>query len=540
MAKSNKAAKKAANLAKKNAEALAKAKKAAQKEEAKVVETTVVEPEKKEETKVESKQTPYESYMAYKSNPHMGMLFQTIEKDDHGIEQITTKWKNHETNETFETKFPTSNVKKGDGIELDKLREQAEKGLKEYYAEKKAKETPKEEKKVETKKEEKKTAKKKDQVIIPETVEPKTATPSKKIDSMTITKGLAALANHERIDENHQIDFLKLMSEAYLSNPDAKISPEQKAAYQEVFDGGMCQLTLLYAAQLEEEGRAILKGVSVTKEVFPLAKQQFCEMYGVDVKALPGKKDGQMTIEFETVPEEVKEAAKADAKAVTKGIPEASTELSEEEKLNAVRAILSRNNASDGYVPCRMATNIHDALTWARIAFDIKSEEPQVTLATLYQKFNNTKTLCLSGYMRKAWGATNANHSPFITHALIHKDFEGMPYTEKQIAEMVKVMIAAYAETSVTPENDFAKCILPVNTITSSMTADIIKKIVKKDELINKTIPGAKIYNSVANVYGNSESPKLLRGKLDELAGYYKSPIQKLANYADESAYSKK
>ena len=64
------------------------------------------------------------------------------------VEIITTKWKNTENNEEVETAFSASFVKKGDGIDLKKLREQAEKGLKEYYAEK-AKETPKEEPKPE-------------------------------------------------------------------------------------------------------------------------------------------------------------------------------------------------------------------------------------------------------------------------------------------------------------------------------------------------------------------------------------------------------
>lgn len=547
---SKKAAKKAANLA---------AKKTADKKVEKTTVETTAKADTPDVTTVSKeptpKKTPYESYLFYKKHPHMGMLSQKIEKDSKGVEQIITKWKNHETNESVITSFSVSSVKEGDGIDLKKLREQAEKGLKEYYKENTVQptETPKEEKKEVKKTESKKKKEKKEEVIIPEEV--KEAIPEKAIvERKTITTGLAHVVNNERMDENHQVEFLSLLHKAYLDNPDSEISPERKAAYKEVFDGGMCQLTLLYAAQLEAEGKAILKGVNVTKEIFPLAKKQFCDMYGVEIKALPGKDSNQLVINFEDIPQEIKKAADADAKATkTTDIPEADVALSEEEKLNAIRNILSRSNASHGTVPCRMATNVKDAIEWARKAFEIKSEEPQVTLATLYQKFNDTKTLCLTGFMRKAWGSTTVNRTPFITHALLEKDFEGI-YNAKQVAELAKVMMSASAESSVTDKNDFASIIKTVNIINSGMNDNMIKSIVKKEEVIpfavdglvddkkNNGIPGAKVYSTLANIYGFAslgDSDKQLKNKLNEISKLYKSPIVRLANYVDESAYSK-
>lgn len=554
---------KKATLAERNREALAKAKANAKKAEetvkepeVKTAETKVEEPvkEEKKQTPV-SKKTPYETYLEFKKHPHMCMVSQTISKNDKGVEIITTEWKNGDTGETgLKQEFSASFVKKGDGIDLAKLREQAKLGMIEYQKKNAVKvEETKQEEKPAPKAEEKKPKKEKEKVIIPEEVRDEEKKPiAKKQDaSMTITQGLAKLANHERIDENHQVDFLNLMYRAYLDNPNATIPEEHKAAMREVFDGGMLQLSLILAAQLEEEGKT-LAGIEIQKEMYPAIKKLFLERYGVETKALPSKtNDNQLVIDFTEVPAEVKKAAKADAQALKKPeIPEPDPALSEEDKLDAIRGILSRSNASEGtVVPCRMATNVKDAIDWARQAFSITSEDPQVTLATMYQKFNDAKTLCLTGFMRKTWGSTTVNRNPFITHALVRKDFEGM-YDEKQVAELVKVMMAAHVEAENTKDGTDV-----LNSIISGMDDKMIKKILNKEELIplaikgltddkrNNGVPGAKVYATIANMYGFTglgNEAKLMKDKLNELKGLYKGSIGRLAFYADESAYSKK
>lgn len=555
---------KKATLADRNREALAKAKENAKKSEESAKAAEVKNPETKEVEEKKptpaSKKTAYETYLEFKKHPHMCMISQTIAKNDKGVEIITTEWKNGDTGETgLKQEFSASFVKKGDGIDLKKLREQAKLGMEEYQKKNavKAEESPKEEKKEdpkpEPKKEEKKETKKekKEKVIIPEVVEEEKKAPVKKQDaSMTIAQGLAKLANHERIDENHQVDFLNLMYRAYLDNPNATIPEEHKNAMREVFDGGMLQLSLVLAAQLEEEGKTIA-GIKVEKEMYPAIKQLFLERYGVETRALPGKDDTQLIIDFKEVPEEVKKAAAADAQALKKvEIPEPDPALSEEDKLDAIRGILSRSNASEGVtVPSRMATNVKDAIDWARQAFSITSEDPQVTLATMYQKFNDAKTLCLTGFMRKTWGSTTVNRNPFITHALLRKDFEGM-YDEKQIAEMVKVMMAAHVESEKTPDGTNI-----LNSIISGMDDKMIKNILNKDEMIpfavkgltddkkGNGVPGAKVYATIASMYGFTglgNEAKLMKDKLNELKGLYKGSVGRLAFYADESAYSKK
>ena len=144
MSKKNKGGKTPSAKAARNLEALKKAKEAALAAEVKEqqkVETPPVE-EKKEEPKPEPKptpapkKTPYESYLEYKKHPHMMILSQTIEKNDKGVEIVTTQWKNTETNEgakgELKTQFSASFVKKGDGIDLKKLREQAKLGMEEF------------------------------------------------------------------------------------------------------------------------------------------------------------------------------------------------------------------------------------------------------------------------------------------------------------------------------------------------------------------------------------------------------------------------
>lgn len=549
---------KKATLADRNREALAKAKANAKKseeiaEEAKVTTVETKEVEEKKPTPA-SKKTPYETYLEFKKHPHMCMLSQTIEKNDKGVEIITTEWKNSETGETgLKQQFSASFVKKGDGIDLAKLREQAKLGMEEYQKKNAVKAEEKKEEPVSKTEEKKETKKeKKEKVIIPEEVKPeeKKVVAKKQNAAVTITQGLAKLANHERIDENHQVDFFNLMYRAYLDNPNATISEEHKAAMQEVFDGGMLQLSLVLAAQLEEEGK-ILTGIEVKKEMYPLIKKLYLERYGVETNALPGKSDGQLVIDFAEIPAEVKKAAAADAQALKKAeIPEPDPALSEEDKLDAIRGILSRSNASEGVtVPSRMATNVKDAIDWARQAFSITSEDPQVTLATMYQKFNDAKTLCLTGFMRKTWGSTTVNRNPFITHALLRKDFEGM-YDEKQVAEIVKVMMAAHVESE---KKEDGTNIL--NGIISGMDDKMIKRILNKEEMIpfvvkgltddkkGNGVPGAKVYSTIANMYGFTglgDEAKLMKNKLNELKGLYKGSIGRLAFYADESAYSKK
>lgn len=418
----------------------------------------------------------------------------------------------------------------------------------------------KEDKKPEPEKSQKKEEKKKEEkveTIIPETVDINKEKTEKQ-PPIDITRGVAMIANKERIDENHQVELLSLIRKTYIDT-DEDLPREQVAAMKEVYSGGLCQLCLLYAMQLEQEGKSILKGITITKDVYPQIKNQFLNMYGVDVKALPTKDGKQLNLEFETVPEDVKKAAKADAKATKFEIPEADPKLTEEEKLNALRGILSRSNIAEGTkinATQRMALNVKDAIEWANKAFEVKSDNPTTTLALMYSKFNQTKTLCLKGLMSKASGALIGNNSPYIAHSLLYKDFEGLGYNEQQIADFVKVMLANSAEEFATEKTGADTSVTIFNDMLSkSSTNEIIKKIANKEENIPVTIEGMiegkynkdfvnkikgdKIFSVINNMYNLGDSTQLVQEKLTEIAGLYKDPVKRLANYIDESAYSK-
>lgn len=433
--------------------------------------------------------------------------------------------------------------------------------------------TAKEEQKVEKPKTEKKEEKKEDkkpeqtekknaktqktekvETIIPETVEQKT----EKKPPINITQGVNMIANRERIDENHQVDLLNLIRKTYIDT-DEDLPREQVAAMKEVYSGGLCQLCLLYAMQLEQEGKSILKGITITKEVFPQVKKQFLNMYGVDVKALPTGDGSQLNLEFEEIPDETKKAAKADAKATKFEIPEANPKLSEEEKLTALRGILSRSNVAEGSkisATQRMALNVKDAINWANKAFEVKSDNPTTTLALMYSKFNDTKTLCLKGLMSKTVGSLCGNNSPFIAHGLLVKDFEGLGYDEQQIADFAKVMLASNAEQVSTEPKGADSLIAIYNSIAEASSADeVIKEIAEKKAdipikvagviesklnqgLINN-IKGDKVASAINNLYNLGDSPQLIQNKLTEIAALYKTPVKRLANYIDESTYAK-
>ena len=125
MAKRNKGGKTPSAKAARNLEALKKAKEA--------VEDSKPEEKKPEEKPAEQKkggvyQTPmgksaYETHMLCTKSPYMSLLSLKIEKDSKGIENIKAEWKNNETSETTSVLFPVSNVKKGDGIDVKRIKE---------------------------------------------------------------------------------------------------------------------------------------------------------------------------------------------------------------------------------------------------------------------------------------------------------------------------------------------------------------------------------------------------------------------------------
>lgn len=560
MSKKNKGGKTPSAKAARNLEALKKAKAAVEATETKV-ETPPVE-EKKEEKKPEPKPTPapkktsYESYLEYKKHPHMMIVSQTVEKNDKKVEIITTKWKNTENNEEVETAFSASFVKKGDGIDLKKLREQAEKGVKEYYAEK-AKETPKEdpkpeptpdpqpEPKKEEKKEEKKPAAKKakkEEVIIPEEVKPEEVKPKPIVKPEV--KTTVAIKN-DRIDANHGIELMKSF-ESRAAEMDK--NTELYRSMREQADIMLFVYGKQWVDQCIADGdEAYLK---VSEAMYNRMAVIGRDLLGITVKALPDKKDGQMTIDFketlETAPAEVKESIEADAKKEKPSdvIPEANVSATEEEKIKAIDSILRMRNGIGG--------NLHNAIQFSKNAFpELKDALPAQVVAFIYSKVVNSTYL--NGVANAIMGNLMGNGSIIASHAWLKKQMAGLAYDETDVANIVKVVLA----NGLNGKGDYDILSKSCSNYIKQMNNDLINRIVSaktpKDEAklkingkytelgaVQQTISATKFINRVKDAYGADMGDKLLKQTMQRIMGLYSDGLKPLALYVEKSTYAVK
>ena len=561
MSKKNKGGKTPSAKAARNLEALKKAKEAAIVVEVKEQEKVEVKTEEKvEEKKPEPKptpapkKTPYESYLEYKKHPHMIILSQKIEKNDKGVEIITTYWKNTETNEgeknELATSFSASFVKKGDGIDLKKLREQAAKGLKEYYAEK-AKETSKEDPKSESttdsqpepKKEEKKPAAKKakkEEVIIPEVVKPEEVK-HKEIKPTIVTPKVTT----DRIDANHGIELMKSFENraAELENV-----TELHKAMREQADIMLFVYGKKWVDQCVADGdEAFLK---VSESMYHRMAIVGRDLLGITVKALPDKKDGQMTIDFketlETAPAEVKESIEADAKKEKPSdvIPEANISATEEEKIKAIDSILRMRNGIGG--------NLHNAIQFSKNAFpELKDALPAQVVAFIYSKIVNSTYL--NGVTNAIMGNLMGNGSIIASHAWLKKQMSGLAYDETDVSNIVKVILA----NGLNNKGDYDVLSKSCNNYIKQMNSDLINRIVSaktpKDEAklkingkytelgaVQQTISATKFINRIKDAYGADMGDKLLKQTMQRIMGLYSDGLKPLALYVEKSTYAVK
>ena len=559
MSKKNKGGKTPSAKATRNLEALKKAKEAALAAEVKEQEKVDTPPpaeEKKEDPKPEPKptpapkKTPYESYLEYKKHPHMMILSQTIEKNDKGVEIITTQWKNTETNEgakgELKTQFSASFVKKGDGIDLKKLREQAKLGMEEYQ---KQNATKVEDPKPEPKKEEKKPAvkkAKKEEVIIPEEVKPEDIKP-KEVKPTQITKVSAAPVK-DRIDANHGIELMKSFE-----NRAAELEKgtELHRAMREQADIMLFVYGKAWVDQCIADGdEAFMK---VSEKMYNRIAVIGQDLLGITVKALPDKKDGQMTIDFketiETAPEEVKKALDEDSKKDKPSdvIPEANPSATEEEKIKAIDTILRMKNGIGG--------NLHNAIQFSKNAFpELKDASPAQTIAFIYSKI--VTSTYLTGVANAIMGNLMGNGSIIASHAWMKKMMNGLDYNETEIADIVKVVLA----NGLNKRGEYDVLSKSCNKYIKQMNDDLINRIIAaktpKDEanlkisgkytelnccmpngVVQTTIEATKFINRIKEVYGAGLNNKLLKQTMQRIMGLYSDGLKPLNVYVEKSTY---
>ena len=558
MSKKNKGGKTPSAKATRNLEALKKAKEAALAAEAKEQEKEATPPpveEKKEEPKPEPKPTPapkktiYESYLEFRKHPHMMMVSQTIAKNDKNTEIITTKWKNTETNEETIHAFSASFVKKGDGIDLKKLREQAKLGMEEFQKKNAVKvtESPKEETKAEEpKKEEKKPAvkkPKKEEVIIPEEVKPEEVKP-KEVKPTQVTK-VAPVSTKDRIDANHGIELMKSFENRA---KELEKGTELHRAMREQADIMLFVYGKAWVDQCIADGdEAFMK---VSESMYNRMAIVGRDLLGITVKALPEKKDGQMTIDFEktleTASEEVKKALDEDSKKEMPSnvIPEANASATEEEKIKAIDTILRMKN--------RIGGNLHNAIQFTKNAFpEFKDACPAQVVAFIYSKI--VTSTYLTGVANAIMGNLMGNGSIIASHTWLKQMMNGLDYNETEIADIVKVILA----NGLNKRGEYDVLSKSCNKYIKQMNDDLINRIIAaktpKDEAnlkisgkypelgaVQMNISSTKFINRIKEAYGADLSNKLLKQTMQRIMGLYSDGLKPLNVYVEKSAYATK
>lgn len=549
MSKKNKGGKTPSAKAARNMEALKKAKENLAKKAVETKETIAEKPieKPKEDPKPEPKptpapkKTPYESYLEYKKHPHMMMLSSTVEKNDKGVEIVTIKWKNTETNEGAKgdlvTSFSASFVKKGDGIDLPKLREQAAKGLKEYYAAN-AETSQKEDPKPEPKKEEKKpVSKKKEKVIEPEIVKPEEVKPKPVIPTV-INK------TTDRIDANHGIELMKSFEKRA---EELEKDTELYRAMREQADIMLFVYGKAWVDQCVADGDQALMRVS--QQMYERIAQIGHDLLGITVKALPNN-NGQMTIDFqetlETAPVETKKAIEEDAKKARPSdtLPEANISATEEEKIKAIDSILRMKNGIGG--------NLHNAIQYSKNAFpELKDAVPAQVVAFIYSKIVNSTYL--TGVANAIMGNLMGNGSIIASHAWLKQMMNGLAYNETEIADIVKVVLA----NGLSKRGDYAVLSKSCTKYIKQMNDDLINRILNaktpKDEAnlklsgkypelgaVQMTISATKFVNRIKEAYGTTASNKLLKQTMQRIMSLYSDGLKPLEVYVEKSTYATK
>ena len=389
--------------------------------------------------------------------------------------------------------------------------------------------------------EKKAPAKKKEKVIIPEEMkaeeikpEPKPAIVSRTVKPTT-----------DRIDANHGIELMKSFESR--ANELEK-GTELHRAMREQADIMLFVYGKAWVDQCIADGdEAFMK---VSESMYNRLAVIGQNLLGITVKALPDKKDGQMTIDFketlETAPKEVKEAIEADSKKERPSdvIPEANASATEEEKIKAIDTILRMKNGIGG--------NLHNAIQYSKNAFpELKDACPAQVVAFIYSKI--VTSTYLTGVANAIMGNLFGNGSIIASHAWLKQMMNGLEYNETEIADIVKVILA----NGLNKRGEYDVLSKSCNKYIKQMNDDLINRIIAaktpKDEAnlkisgkytelgaVQMTISSTKFINRVKEAYGADLSNKLLKQTMQRVMGLYSDGLKPLDVYVEKSAYATK
>lgn len=369
-----------------------------------------------------------------------------------------------------------------------------------------------------------------------------------------IGKGLLEAGGNDRISHDSGITLMKMFADEFVKD-DTLSEPARKAA-KTYYRGLLMSEILLYGAQVEADMQTF--GVRVNRDVFNALQEEAKSMWGIELKALPDKKnDQQMVIDFtgSNIPKEVKEAAKADANARTEvaEIPEPNKDMEESEKEKVLRAILVQSTTNKS-----VFGKINQAIEWCRVAYGMEDSLPAQILAFIMLKVGSSWNGALDAVTSAMYGSLNSEHTVLAPHALLKA--WNPTADDKNISQLVRVFISRHVEKQCASWNEKAKgrldiaatetgvannLVIATHNIKLGLQQNVLDGVLKKEKKIQivdedkkpfETVNGDNVYKKLSAAYGDSES--ILKDKIAEISKLYNAPVNRLTNYVDKSAYA--
>lgn len=363
-----------------------------------------------------------------------------------------------------------------------------------------------------------------------------------KPNKQTIAGSLNGIANGERIDLNHGVELMGMIHKQYVTNPDA---PEElRKAMNTQFDA----MAFIHLYHWNEQTKNDFKeaGIKVNSEMFNAMSDAVANALGITLVGLPIKEDPkQMTIDFDatmkTAPEESKEAIEAEKKTkVITEVPKYDSSMTDEQVVENIRAIMSMHSGSNG-----MGNNLVNAVNFARDAFGLKDAQPAEILAVILSKLDTPHVL-VNSFRAMAYGSLQKWENPFISHARFMAKLKPYSYTDKEVADIVRLFLANAMENNA---KDDKKSLESTETAyeelfkayNDSLINEIMgcakdsKKVVKLPgikglSMNNKPIDCKGIFQIMKEAYGDL-SDKLMKKQLQTIAALYMKPIGTVADY---------
>lgn len=369
-----------------------------------------------------------------------------------------------------------------------------------------------------------------------------------------IGKGLLEAGGNDRISHDSGITLMKMFADEFVKD-DTLSEPARKAA-KTYYRGLLMSEILLYGAQVEADMQTF--GVRVNRDVFNALQEEAKAMWGIELKALPDKKnDQQMVIDFtgSNIPKEVKEAAKADANARTEvaEIPEPNKDMEESEKEKVLRAILVQSTTNKS-----VFGKINQAIEWCRVAYGMEDSLPAQILAFIMLKVGSSWNGALDAVTSAMYGSLNSEHTVLAPHALLKA--WNPTADDKNISQLVRVFISRHVEKQCASWNEKAKgrldiaatetgvannLVIVTHNIKLGLQQNVLDGVLKKEKKIQivdedkkpfEIVNGDNVYKKLSTAYGDSES--ILKDKIAEISKLYNAPVNRLTNYVDKSAYA--